>query len=172
MSAGACGCGCGQPTKVARYSDARHGYVAGAPRPYVRGHNRLTSGTDPVERFWSLVTKTEGCWFWTGRVERTGYGRLNLTGGRRVLVHRFSYEMAAGPILHGLTIDHLCRERTCVNPSHMEVVTRAENTRRAQAHIRARRAGQVIDALEPLVQIKPAGDEPEWPAAAPVGGES
>ena len=65
------------------------------------------------------------CIEWTGAVDRDGYGRSN-----RKLVHRVAYEKAYGPIKAGLTIDHLCRNRRCINPLHFEAVTRRENTMR------------------------------------------
>lgn len=73
-----------------------------------------------------------GCWLWTGTIERTGYGRFWL-GGRQEIAHRASYALLIGPIPEGLTIDHLCRVRACVNPDHLEPVTLAENIRRERA---------------------------------------
>jgi hypothetical protein len=84
--------------------------------------------TLPV-RFWAKVQKGDGCWFWTGAVSGgDGYGRFNIGGTK--LAHRIAYEALVGPIPVGLTIDHLCRVRVCVNPAHMEPVTLAENLRR------------------------------------------
>lgn len=91
------------------------------------------------ERFWSKVDQTGGkdaCWPWLGRIEHHGYGRFTLPGSRqdsrRVYAHRFAYEVAtATAIPKGLTIDHLCRVRECVNPAHLEPVTMIENLRRS-----------------------------------------
>lgn len=83
------------------------------------------------ERLWAKVDKggPGDCWLWTGVVNLYGYGSLGVKNSR-VLVHRLAYELQVGPIPKGLCIDHLCRNRRCVNPRHMEVVTRGENSRR------------------------------------------
>lgn len=69
------------------------------------------------------------CWVWLGRVNNDGYAQVERYG-RRVLLHRWMYEQHVGPIPEGLTIDHLCRQRDCGNPAHLEAVTVAENIRR------------------------------------------
>lgn len=93
----------------------------------------MTRGVKPrpaAARFWEHVTKTDTCWLWTGATQGNGYGRFN-DGTRLVLVHRWSYEHHIGPIPEGLTIDHVkargCRHTNCVNPAHLEPVTRAVN---------------------------------------------
>lgn len=83
------------------------------------------------ERFAAYVDPQEsGCWNWTGELGPGGYGRLQVDG-RRVAAHRWSYEHHVGPIPEGLVVDHLCGNRGCVNPEHLEPVTQRENLMRA-----------------------------------------
>ena len=84
------------------------------------------------ERFWAKINKTDTCWLWIASCTNNGYGQFRTRRGKVVtyLAHRFAYEMLAGPIPSGLTLDHLCRVRQCVNPSHLEPVTNRENLMR------------------------------------------
>lgn len=87
---------------------------------------------DPRDRFVDKIAlMPSGCWQWmAGGVG--GYGLLWLKPKKPQLAHRFAYEWLVGPIPDGLTLDHLCRNRGCVNPSHLEPVTQGENTLRGQ----------------------------------------
>lgn len=69
---------------------------------------------------------SNGCWIWKRRPDRDGYARA--TGG--VMAHRLCYVQYRGPVKPGLTLDHLCRVRSCINPDHLEPCSMAENSRR------------------------------------------
>lgn len=110
------------------------------------GSSRVMPTAD--ERFWGKVNKagpeptnswdgtplTGRCWLWTGATSGPGYGNFQEKheNGRPhwIGAHRYSYQTVVGSIPDGLTLDHLCRRPACVNPDHLEPVTKAENTRR------------------------------------------
>jgi hypothetical protein len=83
----------------------------------------------PEERFWPKVQKGDGCWLWLAARLANGYGVFSY-GGRPVYAHRFVYELTFGPLPEGTEIDHLCRNRWCVRPDHLEAVPHVENVRR------------------------------------------
>lgn len=86
-----------------------------------------------------------GCWVWTGAKVRDGYGVICEGGnhGRNLRAHRVAYELLVGQIPSGLVIDHLCRNRACVNPAHLEPVTVRENILRGRS-VMAERAKQEV----------------------------
>jgi hypothetical protein len=96
------------------------------------------------DRFWQKVqipATDDGCWVWMGTKMPNGYGHF-WNDGKGVGAHRFSYETLSGPIPVGLTLDHLCRNKICVRPDHLEAVSQQENTLRspiAPAAINARK---------------------------------
>ena len=108
-------------------------------RLYVHGHNRrgamtVVTGNHRELLFWNHVGPLGlgECWDWIGARSNKGYGYFN-AGEKRVRAHRFSYELYNGPISKVMTIDHLCRNRGCVNPTHLEVVTLQENISRGNS---------------------------------------
>jgi hypothetical protein len=111
--------------------------------------------SDLRRRFERMVSPepTSGCWLWLGVIADNGYGKINVgtkrntrgvVVGVRDYAHRVSYELHRGPIPAGLHIDHLCCNTACVNPSHLEPVTRDENTRRFGQRRETCRAGHRI----------------------------
>lgn len=70
------------------------------------------------------------CWEWTASKDRLGYGRFGSYTRGSTLAHRVSYKLFVGPIPEGMELDHLCGNRGCVRPDHLEPVTHAENMRR------------------------------------------
>lgn len=85
-----------------------------------------------MKRFFDKFDVTPKCWEWIAAKYPAGYGSFYYNG-RNGYAHRFSYEFYNGPIPDRLTIDHLCRNKSCVNPWHLEAVTNQENVRRAFA---------------------------------------
>ena len=126
---GYCYCGCGRKTRTAKYSCAEKGWTAGEPLRYINGHNR---------RKHTYEYRVEGrgyetpCWIWLGSKTWNGYGQGKYRG-KQILGHVFWYERLVGPVPEGKALDHLCRQRDCCNPEHVEPVTYAENARRGRA---------------------------------------
>lgn len=118
-----CACGCGQEVKKGYKWRYGHGGALALKQ----------RARDPGKAFLRFQTKLtvlpDGCWQWRGHRIRGGYGTF-WWNGRKIPAHRFAYEILMGPIPEGLEIDHLCRNRSCVNPQHLELVTSSENKRR------------------------------------------
>lgn len=100
--------------------------------------------TDTQSRFWAKVDKAGpapaaradlgNCWQWLAGRTAQGYGAFHPATDQTELAHRWAYSQMIGPIPAGRVIDHLCRNRECVNPGHLEVVTNEENLRRGAGY--------------------------------------
>lgn len=91
--------------------------------------------SDAVEKLpaWMIkrITFSSGCWIWHGAITRDGYGYISFDG-KRSNAHRVIYLLLCGRIPKDLTCDHLCRNRACVRPDHVELVTAGENVLRGE----------------------------------------
>lgn len=124
-----CECGCGEETTVSKHNKPSIGAIKGQPFRFKRGHrNRHCPIIIPHSQRHS-VDSTTGCWNWLLSKTTAGYG-IERIKNKFVMAHRRYYEEQYGAIPYGLQLDHLCRNRGCVNPEHLEPVTNAVNTRR------------------------------------------
>lgn len=114
-----CACGCGASIQKARWPSAQ--------ARFVQGHNRR------IRQPYSIEDRGHDtpCWIWQRYLNPKGYGRM-CVNGKTTTAHRHYYERVSGQIPEGMQIDHLCRQRACVNPAHLEPVSNAENSRRGR----------------------------------------
>lgn len=135
---GYCRCGCGKKTNIIKMTNLARGLVKNSPRRYIAGH--YSTSRRP-----GYTIKENGCWEWNGRTNKDGYCGIQIDG-KYVGAHRYMYEKIVEKIGRGLVLDHLCRVPSCVNPSHLEPVTHAENCRRGVATKLNRKTVEIIRA--------------------------
>jgi hypothetical protein len=111
--------------------------IAGTVTTLERKCSMVEYTTDFISRFWSKVNKTDTCWLWNASTDGQGYGKLRV-GKKFMPAHIFAYEAEEGAVPEGLELDHLCRVRLCVRPSHLEIVTHKVNCQRRSLHNRKR----------------------------------
>ena len=100
------------------------------------GNKYTKHPVEATKRFWAKVNTEGQCWVWLGARNQNGYGRF-WHDVKMVTAHRFAYEEAHGPVVSGLVLDHLCRNRSCVRPGHLEPVSGHENTLRGESRAAA-----------------------------------
>lgn len=93
----------------------------------------------PIEsRFWNKIASTAtGCWLWGAAIARNGYGRFAYDGNMRE-AHRYAYRLLVDDIPEGMEIDHTCAVRHCVNPQHLQLVSRGFNAKQGGQRRRER----------------------------------
>ena len=119
------GCSPTHERSVRRQGDNVHSYCLSCNRERNLAYYRKPPD---MERFWLFAVQGDGCWPWIGAVDGDGYGRFAMRSA-----YRIAYEAVRGPVPVGLTLDHLCRNRECVNPDHLEPVTNRENILRGES---------------------------------------
>lgn len=124
-----CECGCGLPAPITTQNNKNLGLVKGEPRRFIVGHNGRKQ-----QRY--IIHPETGCWEWLlgRRGDLRAYGGV-FYKGKTLAAHRFYYEKYRGLVPEGLELDHICKNKICVNPWHLEPVTHAENSRRAVAKL-------------------------------------
>lgn len=118
---GFCECGCGQRTGRIRYDDPKSGARVGDYRRVIQGH---ATAKVPVGVEWR--EDEQGCWIWQRPLSPKGYG-VKWDGKSRRHAHRVIYEREVGPIPVGMHLHHLCGNKACVNPDHLQPVTNGEH---------------------------------------------
>lgn len=127
MDTGYCKCGCGQKTQIAERNRPNRGWIKGQPKRFVNGHyNNIKN------RKWPQYKIDEnGCWIWQLSLSVDGYASYEVNK-KYISGHRYYYEKYKGKIPDGFQLDHLCGNRACVNPDHLEIVSQTENIRRGK----------------------------------------
>jgi hypothetical protein len=138
QNGGLCECGCGDPAPIATTTATAVGHIAGQPMRFIRGHNN--AGRRMKLDRWREEDRgfETPCWVWTLMIGTQGYGIVATKRQPRRLAHRVVYEEVVGPIPAAHELHHRCENPRCVNPDHLEPVTRAEHAKR---HVELRKGG-------------------------------
>lgn len=151
---GLCMCGCGETTSISTRTSKSEGLVIGEHVRYINGHGKRLARRVRPECY--DVDPETGCWNWNMSTYPSGYGCVGYQG-RLHPAHRVSWMESRGEIPEGLFLDHLCRNKRCVNPDHLEPVTNAENIRRGKGtKLSEQDVRDILDLREggmPLKQI-------------------
>ncbi len=126
-----CECGCGQETTRAATTDRRYGHVKGQSLRFVNGHQVHIQTRPAAERFARFVGEPDAnrCREWGGAKNWRGYGLFGIAHGKNVIAHRYAYELAHGEIPERHDIHHVCENRSCVSPEHLEAIPHGDHMR-------------------------------------------
>lgn len=158
---GLCQCGCGGRAPIAKQSRPERGFRRGEPQRFILGHNNQGRG---VLGFDAYDERDLGydtpCWIYRRVPDGKNYAQMRMPDGSQPKAHRAFYEHHLGPIPAGMTLDHLCHtateceggpscpHRRCVNPAHMEVVSKGDNARRGKRNkLTAQKATEIRSLL-------------------------
>jgi hypothetical protein len=123
-----CQCGCGNPAPIAIKNRPDRQQIKGQALRYVAGHNVRSGNFDSNGPDYEIASN--GCWVWQKWIAPNGYGRFVAGQYNKQYAHRVYWMIDKGAITDGLTVHHICHNRKCVNPAHMELLTLEENARR------------------------------------------
>lgn len=142
-----CECGCGEVPRRAKRTYGHLGMKKGDQYRFVNGHHNRKSPHEylPEDRGFSTP-----CWIWQRSTMKCGYGvRTSRASGEPTteMAHRMMWRRLRTPIPPGYVLDHLCGQKACVNPDHLEPVTQQENVRRATIENLAGDAHTIVCAL-------------------------
>lgn len=90
-----------------------------------------------LDRFFAKIKREDGHWLWTAYLDEDGYGQFRDEDSKKVYAHRFAYEYFIRPIPKNKVVDHKCRTRHCVNPTHLRIVSKKKNVLENSVSIQA-----------------------------------
>jgi hypothetical protein len=165
-----CECGCGEPAPISRQTDTKRGYVKGQPRRFRRGHH--VRGCERPDLYKTERYRVEDrgyetpCHIWRLAISKKGYGQeWDRERKQMRFAHAMAFERKHGPVPSGAEIDHLCRQRACVNPDHLQAVSHVVNVGRADHEARRVPA----DVRERILRIVAIGELRQADVALVVG---